>query len=145
MKIAIEPLCCFCAASVLLLCCFCAASFGLCCFFSGCARSFLALCWFLGSCRARASVDRGRRPVGAWSGAPGGSPFIRKHSVFVWEVTAAWDRSGPGQRLQTAVISYENTVFLYGSDTNFWGGSKFLVEMLYFSEVRFFHANITTN
>ena len=60
-------------------------------------------------------------------------------------MTAAWDRSGPGQRLQTAVISYENTVFLYGSDTNFFGGSKFLVEMLYFSEVRFFHANITTN
>ena len=46
-KIAIEPLCCFCAASVLLLCCFCAASFGLCCFFSGCAGSLgpVLLCW----------------------------------------------------------------------------------------------------
>ena len=60
-------------------------------------------------------------------------------------MTAAWDRSGAGQRLQTAVISCENTVLLYGSETNFWGGSKFLDEMLYFSEVRFFHAYITKN
>ena len=60
-------------------------------------------------------------------------------------MTAAWDRSGAGQRLQTAVISCENTVLLYGSETNFLGGSKFLVEMLYFSEVRFFHAYITKN
>ena len=119
-------LCCSCALSVLFLCSFC-------------ALSVLFLCSFV--------AGGGPRP-GTGRGLVRGSrrqSFIRKHSVFVWEMTAAWDRSGAGQRLQTAVISCENTVLLYGSETNFWGGSKFLVEMLYFSEVRFFHAYITKN